>query len=95
MTTKWLLRSTYPVVLYSTCIRTVDYVDKGKGLCQIFEGNVRDLLRIANARTVYNDHTLLQENKRLHQECAKRFKTTVTTLNTKLKVKSHQLSFSS
>ena len=62
-TTKWLPRSTYPVLLNSSGIRTVDYVDKGKGLWQKLQRNVTDLLRIANARTVYNDHTSLQERK--------------------------------
>ena len=81
---KWLLCSTYPIVLHSSGIRTVDYIDKGQSLWQIFQGNVIDLLRIANARTVNNDHTSLQENKRLDQECAKRFEMTLTTLNTQL-----------
>ena len=62
-TTKWLLCSTYPVLLNSSGIRTVDYVDKGKGLWQKLQRNVTDLLRIANARTVYNDHTSLQEKQ--------------------------------
>ena len=62
-TTKWLLYSTYPVLLNSSSIRTVDYVDKGKGLWQKLQHNVTDLLRIANARTVYNDHTSLQEKQ--------------------------------
>ena len=68
-----LLCSTYPIVLHSSGIRTVDYIDKGQSLWQIFQGNVIDLLRIANARTVYNDHTFLQENERLDQERATRF----------------------
>ena len=68
-----LLCSTYPIVLHSSRIRTVDYIDKGQSLWQIFQGNVIDLLRIANARTVYNDHTFLQENERLDQERATRF----------------------
>ena len=62
-TTKWLLHSTYPVLLNSSGIRTVDYVDKGKGLWQKLQRNVTDLLRIANARTVYNDHTSLQDKQ--------------------------------
>ena len=61
---KWLLCSTYPIVLHSSGIRTVDYIDKGQSLWQIFQGNFIDLLRIANARTVYKDHTSLQENER-------------------------------
>ena len=58
---------TYPVVLRSSGIRTVDYVNKGEGLWQIFQRNVTDFLRIANAWTVYNDHTSLQGNERLKQ----------------------------
>ena len=47
----------------SSGIRTVDYVDKGKGLWQKLQRNATDLLRIANARTVYNDHASLQEKQ--------------------------------